>query len=296
VSQPPPLRRPVVSRLLRRARLAGSTELLRLANVCSRNASRLAELTTGFATSAIAPEDRSALAPALYSQAHGRGRASLFAWEEIWLARDLPRAPARVLLGGAGRGRETRWLIDRGYTVVPFDPAPGSVAQHNATCPEAPGIVLDYQSLARASYARQTGSIARPANAAAPVLDSAPYDAALIGGGSLTHVLEEHDQDALFETLAELVPHGPILASFFMQTSGTSGPEYSRAHVLGAQLGAALSRAPIESALEAGRIRCLAHAGFVYSFDRERLEELAQRSARTLALYADATYPHATFR
>jgi hypothetical protein len=220
----------------------------------------------------------------------------MFPWEESWLARDLPRAPARVLLGGAGRGRETRWLIDRGYTVVAFDPAPGSVAQHNVACPEAASVVLDYESLARASYARETGSPTRVVqDEASHVLDSAPYDAVLLGWGSLTHVLQEHDQDALFETLAELVPHGPILASFFVRMSNTSVPGYSRAHALGAQLGAALSRAPLDSALEAGRVRCLPHAGFVYSFDRDRLAQLAQRSGRTLALYADATYPHATF-
>jgi len=278
---------------LRRARFAASFRLLRVAGVVARSATRVADLATGFASRAIDPGDRNALTAALYDSVAGAGRATLFAWEEPWLRSDLPPAPARVLLGGAGRGREASWLIDQGYTVVAFDPAPANIAQHNLSCPRAPAVVLDYESLARASQARREGRLSAVSDEAATVLDRAPYDAALLGWCSVTHVLEECDQDALFQVLALLVPRGPLLASFFM--SGAS-PALGRAAQLGAKLGGTLGPAADAYAHAASKVRCWPHLGFAYLFDGERLAELAALSGRTLALYADAVYPHATFR
>jgi hypothetical protein len=282
------------SRLLRRARFAVSFRLLRAANALSSSATRVADLATSFASRALDPGDRNALTAALYSSQAGAGRPTLYAWEEAWLRSDLPAPPARVLLGGAGRGRETSWLIDRGYTVVAFDPARAHVAQHNASCPEAHVVVLDYESLAHASQARRDGRCDKVSDDAASVLDRAPYDAALLGWGSVTHVLEERDQDALFEALALLVPHGPVLASFFMSHAS---PAKGRAAKLGAKLGKALGPAPhaYAHAQATSRVWCLPHLGFAYSFDRERLAELAALCGRTLELHLNS-YPHATFR
>jgi hypothetical protein len=132
------------------------------------------------------------------------------------------------------------------------------------------------------------------------VLDRAPYDAALLGWASLTHVLEEPNQDALFEALTELVPHGPILASFFLRSRFGAVPALDgRAHRLGQRLGSAMRQiAPVSNRSEHidDRVRFTSFAGFVYDFDRERLEHLAALCKRTLTLYADNTYPHATFR
>jgi hypothetical protein len=286
----PTVRAPV----LRRARFEASYRLLRVADVLSRSARRMTEFATSFASRAIDPADRNALTAALYGADAGAGRATLFAWEEAWLNRDLPAAPARILLGGAGRGRETSWLIDRGYTVVAFDPARAHVAQHNASCTKARAVVLDYESLARAGQARRNDRRAEVSDDAASVLDRGPYDAALLGWGSVTHVLEERDQDALFEALTLLVPRGPLLASFFMSRAS---PAQGRVAALAAKLGGALGPAPdaFAQANATSRVWCFPHAGFAYSFDRERLAELAALCGRTLELYTDS-YPHATFR
>ena len=50
-------------------------------------------------------------------------RRGLFDWEERAVERFFPRPPARVLVGGAGGGREAFALHEKGYTVVAFDPA-----------------------------------------------------------------------------------------------------------------------------------------------------------------------------
>lgn len=268
------------SRLLSRLRLAASHRLLRTASSVSRGATRFSALATGFASQAIDPADRTALTIALYDQTYSHGRTSFYRWEDAWLTRDLPALPARILLGGAGRGREARILIDRGYTVVAFEPALESVAKLRVRCPEARCFTLDYEALARGS------------GEAAEVIQQAPFDAALLGWGSLTHVLDERDQDALFATLARLVPRGPLLASFFMVDSSAPG----RAAKLGERLGRALG--PGVDAYPRGneRVRCMAHIGFTYGFDRSRLEQLAQCAGRTLELHDAAAYPHATFR
>jgi hypothetical protein len=271
---------------LRRVRLGMSYRLLRAAELLSRTAARAADLTAGFALHAIDREDRGALTTAIYDVQPGPGRRALYGWEQAWLERELPKAPARVLLGGAGRGRETRWLIDRGYSVVAFDPSREHVAQHRAGCPEASCAVLDYESLARAW---QSGDCA---DVAAAVLAGAPYDVALLGWTSLTHVLDERAQEALFYALAGLVPRGPILASFLMGGATASG----RARRLGAQLGRALGPGEHAHSTDDDRVLCAPHLGFAYAFNRERLEQLAQCAARRLELHlAPGSYPHASF-
>jgi hypothetical protein len=280
---------PERSASFRRSRFSASVRLLQAAALLTRATSRVSDLATGFAMHAIDRGDRGELTAAIYSAGRGAGREGLFPWEHAWLTRELPPPPARVLLGGAGRGREARWLIDHGYSVIAFDPARDSVARHIAACPQAPCLVLDYESLAYAVRASREGSVDDPN--AARVLETSPYDAALLGWGSLTHVLDERDQDALFEALAVLVPSGPILASFFM---GSAPPGRGRASQLGAWLGRAVGASSEQS--DDAHVRCLTHAGFAYSFEHARLEQLARLAARTLQLHTTGSYPHATFR
>jgi hypothetical protein len=293
---------PVAAELARRARLSAALALMRVATVCSRQTTRLTGLAVGFASHAVEPADRPVMTAAVYGL-RASDRADLFRWEEPWFKSDLPEPPARILVGGAGGGREARWLIGHGYDVVAFDPVPESVAQYNASFPDAPSIVLDYETLSRASYLKRTGSQVKLKHDATPILERAPFDAAVLGWASLTHVLQEHEQDALFETLDELVPSGPILASFFIRddTETTEAPlARGRAHQLGARLAEALSRrtgrAESPDIDAHGQPVFMPHCGFVYHYGRERLERLAVICGRALTLYATNTYPHATFR
>jgi hypothetical protein len=47
-------------------------------------------------------------------------RAYLFPWEEQVIDRFFPSSPARILVDGAGGGREVFALAERGYEVVAF--------------------------------------------------------------------------------------------------------------------------------------------------------------------------------
>src|SRR5262245_29124446 len=47
----------------------------------------------------------------------------LFPWEKNVVATYFPPPPARVLIGGAGGGREVLALAEMGYEVVAFEPS-----------------------------------------------------------------------------------------------------------------------------------------------------------------------------
>src|SRR5438046_191340 len=108
----------------------------------------------------------------------------LFPWEQAMLERFFPPAPARVLVGGAGSGREAFALVERGYEVVAFEPSTGlarSMAQR-----VTPGMKMEvyraaYEELPRLSPALTAG-------APASVGDLGPFEGSLLGLGSFTHL------------------------------------------------------------------------------------------------------------
>jgi hypothetical protein len=269
------------SRLLLRG--AASYALAALADRAYRLSQRIADFSEGFALGALESEDRSALTARLYARSpHGHRRA-LFDWEEPWFERSLPPAPARILVGGAGQGREVEHLLERGYGVIAFDVRP-------TECARAQSFTLGYEELAPALEGEGSP---RALEAARAIAEAAPFDAVLLGWLSLSHVTEPIAQDALFSALDRLAPRAPLLASFWMTSMRRMST--SRAHALGAALGERTrARAPT-TPLHDVPLRCLPHTGFVYLFDRARLESLARAVHRTFELDETADCPHATF-
>jgi hypothetical protein len=275
-------------------RTTASYALAALADNTSRASQSLADFSEAFALHTLDGDERSALTEQLYARSPHGQRTELFAWEQGWLERSLPPAPARVLVGGAGHGREVRHLIARGYDVYAFDPI-------RAHAKGEQRFTLRYEQLARALAAE--GELDPAALAASRALTAAaPFDAVLLGWLSLSHVTEARDQEALFTALDWLAPRAPILASFWM--TGMRRAQNGTAHALGAALGARVralrARTPLERAQhepppDIERLRCLPHAGFVYLFDHTRLEALARCAQRTLDLQEAADCPHATF-
>jgi len=64
----------------------------------------------------------------------GPGSRELRPWETDFI-RSLPPPPARILLGGAGTGREAEGLAARGYQLVAFDPAASLVRSMQTMTP-----------------------------------------------------------------------------------------------------------------------------------------------------------------
>lgn len=174
--------------------------------------------------SALSPSERVALGRVLYADAAGpapRPDGEPFDWEKAWWAAALPPAPARLLLGGAGAGREARALVAAGYEVFAFDPLPAAVVALGALLGSAAVSCADYET---------------PEHWPGP-----PHvDAVLFGWGSLTHVL---DAAGRFRALAAAAARtdGPILASVWTREAFPAAA--GRAARAGAAAGRVIGRA-----------------------------------------------------
>lgn len=144
---------------------------------------------------------------------------ALFPWEQAFTERYLPDAPASVLVGGAGTGRETYHLAAMGHRVVAFDPLPAFVDIMVQSMPPD----LDVRAF-RASYGELP--YLGPATPGDPGLDlnrEPPFDAAILGWCSFSHVLHQADQLRALKTVASVVS-GPILISFFSRDPSEEAP------------------------------------------------------------------------
>ncbi len=241
----------------------------RLARGVQRSTERVTRVLAGVAWSAAPAGALTALSVGLgergFAPSHQRGPLS---WEPAWWDAALPPPPARVLVGGAGAGREVTALEARGYRVDAFEPAP-ALAEALAGACHGQSWTLTHEAVAAGRG--PTG----------------PYDAVLLGWGSLSHVLEDSDRRALMRRCAALTD-GPILASVFLRDDRRP----TRPAALGARLGAALLGA--ERPLHPG-VFFLPAVGFLVGFDPSELEALGREAGRVTELTA-APFPHVTWR
>lgn len=131
-----------------------------------------------------------------------------FTWERAALDKWFPDAPARVLVGGAGGGREARQLLSAGYEVVAFDPvralAEGLAAQ------QWPGL-----QVFEGRYETLPDLIETVGERRARRLDDlGPFDAGIMGWGSLAHVRRDADRVSAIRRLTSIVS-GPLLLSVY---------------------------------------------------------------------------------
>jgi hypothetical protein len=136
-------------------------------------------------------------------------RRDLFPWEEEAIERFFPPAPARVLVGGAGAGREPLALARLGYEVVAFEPAQ-QLARGMADAAAAEQLAVDAYA---GGYDDMDTLASVPTGAVRSAASLGPFDAAIAGWGSFTHV---RTRSARVATLAALgrVTTGPLLVSF----------------------------------------------------------------------------------
>jgi hypothetical protein len=172
-------------------------------------------------------------------------RSVLFNWEQDAIARVFPAPPARVLVGGAGGGREAFALAASGYEVVAFEPSPalvGAMAAHAAEGGVTP-FVARYEDL---PFVRTPDG----ANVIS-LRERAPFDAALLGWASYSHIRHGH---ARVRTLREVaaVTAGPVIASFYL-APGRPPQRTSR-----------LRRVATAIGLTGGRDHFTTHVGFYH--------------------------------
>ncbi|NOY93477.1 MAG: class I SAM-dependent methyltransferase [Deltaproteobacteria bacterium] len=238
----------------------------------------------GLASVALSAAEREEIGLRIYDRGFRPDRVErgLYDWERPWFAEVLPPPPARILLGGAGEGREVVSLLAQGYRVTAFEPGPRSAA-HCAQRAGARGVVLCGR------YADLTDAVLRSRSTPLSCLAHERFDAVILGWGSFTHVFPRSARGELLEAACRLSPDGPILASFFMRSSGA--PKVSRAERAGQAFGRLLDR----RAEPSERLEFVPHLGFAYSFTREEIEELGAALGRCTEWGPKGVYPHAAW-
>ena len=133
--------------------------------------------------------------------------SSLYPWEEAAIERHFPRPPARILVGGAGAGREPLALAELGYAVVAFEPVARLAEAMAKRAATAGAPVTSY----RGGY-RQLPRL-EPVGGSGNQTLTPGFDGAVIGWGSISHLFTDRDRVRALESMAALTS-GPILVSF----------------------------------------------------------------------------------
>ncbi|MFT3914550.1 MAG: hypothetical protein QM704_10665 [Anaeromyxobacteraceae bacterium] len=238
----------------------------------------------------IPPEDRAALTALVYAKqsaylpggAHFQG--GLFGWERRAL--DAPPFPSsgRVLVGAAGAGREVRALVDRGFSVVAFDPcAPfADAARTLATDDRATFVQASYEDLVRAVEGRGGPLDFLRANP--------PFDMVILGWGSFSHVMPAASRLALLRALRALAPRAPVLISFALEPEpGTAPPGKGRVRGTLQRLFAALDAPGVS---EVGD-HFLSNGGFFSFLKQDALIKLAWDAGYEIVRFEEQPYAHA---
>lgn len=254
----------------RRWLVSGMSRLLSVTHRASQLTTAASRLVEGVALGALTDHELSDLT----SDRFARGKPTadrLHPWEGPWLERDLPPAPARVLVGGAGRGREVRWLEARGYEVVAFDPA------HE---PRDGVLRLGYEDLSSDDPGPRAAAVAA-------IRAAAPFDAVLLGWTSFTHLPGEARRLATLKALREL-GDGPLLLSYWHRDGDRLG--VGRASRIGRRIGRLVPGARVP---ERAADRVVTQAGYAHLFSDDELDALAAAAGYRCARSLEG-FPHAT--
>jgi hypothetical protein len=135
-------------------------------------------------------------------------RRGLFDWEADAIRRYFPPPPGRVLIGGAGGGREALGLIEQGYSVLAFDPAVTLVDGMRTVA--GPGGQLTALCGSYAELPRLT----QPGGGIVDLASQPPFDAAIVGWASFSHLRTDAERTHTLRAFAQLT-RGPILVSYF---------------------------------------------------------------------------------
>lgn len=124
--------------------------------------------------------------------------SGLFPFEKRMLDRFFPHPPARLLVPGAGGGREVIALLERGYTVDAFEPVAEQVEAANKIITARFGTRVECSTLEEwAEHPQGT------------------YDAIFTGWGMWTHIIHHAERVAALRAFQRVCPSGPVLLSFW---------------------------------------------------------------------------------
>lgn len=267
--------------------------LLAADRVASRVASWREAMRDELLLAFIPPEHRSALTAAMYENQHtyrpggqhfSRG---LFSWEARFV--ESPRFPrkGRILIGAAGAGREMVALLDRGYSVTAFDPCASFIESAAPLVRDKPAKLLcgSYEDLMRATEGERSPLTS--------LLEEPPFDAVILGWGSLSHVLPSSSRRSLLRALKLVAPNAPVLASFVLRTEDAMGTESKGRARDALRTLFTLLGAPGTS--EVGDYFYL-NTGFFSYLTSEELSRIAFEAGYEVVTFDESPYPHAVLQ
>jgi Uncharacterised nucleotidyltransferase len=238
----------------------------------------------------VPPADRARLTATLYSDLStylpggDRFKSGLFTWEKRALeAAAFPRS-GRALIGAAGAGRELLALVERGFEVLAFDPCkPFAEAAKRVAHPGKATVV-------HASYRDLVDAVAGRGGPLAAACAGPPFDAVVLGWGSLSHVMPAVERVDLLRAVRKLAPDAPVLASFALDNEGAA-PASGKGRVReGLRRVFAALGAPGTS--EHGDY-FYPSTGFFSYLSSDEVVQLAWETGYEIALFEDSPYPHA---
>jgi hypothetical protein len=210
--------------------------IIRVSTIVDRAARRFDQVRSVLVTRCASPSvldaynDLAYARTPVYRAGTPHFRHTLFNWEAEAIASAFPDPPGRVLIGGAGGGREAFALAARGYEVVAFEPSADlarSMVRHAPAGISVEALIGRYEDLPWLTDAA-TG-------APLDVRRRGPFAAALLGWASFSHLRTRAARVAALRGLGELTS-GPLVLSFYTRrprTAQASGLWRRLAEVLG---------------------------------------------------------------
>lgn len=162
----------------------------------------------------ISPDQREQVTWARYSkqgqtyQAEGNTfKRGLFEWEQRLFSHTAFPTSGRILIGGAGGGREADHFLKHGYQVVAFEPS--DLCDSLKTWASAdPACFVEKISYQQFTQVLGTNS---------PLFQS--FDAIVVGWGSFAHILEDSPREAFLLACKKQYPAAPIALSYLARSS-----------------------------------------------------------------------------
>ena len=142
-------------------------------------------------------------------------REDLFDQEREAIIQCFPQPPARLLLGGAGGGREAFCLADMGYSITAFEVSPPLVTAFRRQVETRQLPITVYQG----SYQDLCQEGARPDGMLPDRTRLGTFDGVILGWGSFSH-LQREERLRLLRVAADLANGGPVLVSYLFRRAG----------------------------------------------------------------------------
>ena len=208
-----------------------------------------------------------------------RFNAGLFDWERRAITSAIFPAHGRILLGGAGGGREMIALADLGYDVVAFEPAEVLVRGALTICTKS-----ERCQIVRGEYADLVQAARGAPSPLAGIVQSR-LDGVILGWGSLSHVFASDDRLDVLKAVRQIAPTAPVLLSYLRRSSNEVGRARTVLRRWFARLGCPYRAVPGDGFTP--------WAGFYFSMTCDELHALAEAAGYTVALSEVQPYAHA---